>query len=321
MRTHAPVYATRCLRDLPGEADRSRQEAVQWVHRLARLDEGVAELRARDLVVAEASTRDEVLSAQVPDQRMIRVVAGRRALERVALAGGQVEIVAGRHLLRPRCLRVPEVDSDLHLVRTLVRREPDVAVDAGQRSAERLGVRNDVGADLLQPLAGVANEPQARFLDGLLVAFLVLREPFLVVVLRQLAEERKEFRREVFRSLGHRFGPRSTGIASHRLNIGANGRASKTARTEAILSPRTRYHSQMNAVPAGVFVTMSYSKQTSSPSTNVFRGSTRAIMWWSLPNASRYGSGRLNDSNGPTNDRSSCMYRRALAKSPFPNAL
>src|SRR5207245_9490875 len=79
--------ATRCSRDLPGEAYRSRQEAVQRVHRLARLDEGVEELRARDLVVAEASTRDEVLSPQVLDQRMIRVVAGRRPLERVALDG------------------------------------------------------------------------------------------------------------------------------------------------------------------------------------------------------------------------------------------
>src|SRR6266566_1037337 len=314
MRTHAPVDATRCSRDLPGEADRSRQEAVQRVHRLACLGDG------------DAASEDLLPRVRLFDNPIADLLQGRRVGMPDAgvghrLAGGQVEIVAGRHLLRPRCLRVPEVDSDLHLVRTLVRREPDVAVDAGQRSAERLGVRNDVGADLLQPLAGVANEPQARFLDGLLVAFLVLREPFLVVVLRQLAEERKEFRREVFQSLGHRFGPRSTGIASHRLNIGANGRASKTARTEAILSPRTRYHSQMNAVPAAVFVTMSYSKQTSSPSTNVFRGSTRAIMWWSLPNASRYGSGRLNDSNGPTNDRSSCMYRRALAKSPFPNAL
>src|SRR5437879_1862441 len=87
MRTHGPRYATRCSRDLPGEADRSRQEAVQRVHRLARLDEGVAELRARDLVVAEAPTRDEVLSPQVLDQRMIRVVAGRGPLERIALDG------------------------------------------------------------------------------------------------------------------------------------------------------------------------------------------------------------------------------------------
>src|SRR5207244_6799638 len=112
----------------------------------------------------------------------------------------------------------------------------------------------------------------------------------------------------------------SRDIASHRLNIGANGRASKTARSEAIFSPRTSYHSQMNAVPAGVFVTMSYNRQTSSPSTNVFRGSTLTTMWWSFLKASKYGSGRLTASNGPTNDRSSCMYRRAPAKSAFPSA-
>src|SRR5207244_9061862 len=73
--------------DLPGEADRSRQEAVQRVHRLARLDERVEELRARDLVVAKAPARDEVLPSQVLDERMIRVVAGRRPLERIALDG------------------------------------------------------------------------------------------------------------------------------------------------------------------------------------------------------------------------------------------
>src|SRR5437870_13347340 len=86
MRTRPP-RATRRVPDLPGEADRSRQEAVQRVHRLARLDERVEELRARDLVVAEASTRDEVLPSQVLDERMIRIVAGRWALQRIAFDG------------------------------------------------------------------------------------------------------------------------------------------------------------------------------------------------------------------------------------------
>src|SRR5438093_9001705 len=153
------------------EADRSRQEAVQRVHRLARLDERAEELRARDLVVAKAPARDEVLPSQVLDERMIRVVAGRRPLERIALDGDpapddllprvrfidnpiadllqyrrvgmpdarmghrlarvHVEIVTGRHLLRPGRLRVPEMDPDLGLVRALVRREADVPVDAG----------------------------------------------------------------------------------------------------------------------------------------------------------------------------------------------
>src|SRR6266849_10946629 len=208
--------ATRCSRDLPREADRAREEAVQRFHRLAHLDERVEELRARDLVVAEAPARDEVLPSEILDEWMIRIVAGRWPLERIAFdrhaasedllprvrliddpiadplqdgrvrmpdAGvghrftrGHVEIVAGRHLLRTGRLRVPEMDPDLRLVRTLVRRESDVAVDAGQRSAERLRVRDDVGADLLQARSGVADELQARLLHGLLVAFLVLLE-------------------------------------------------------------------------------------------------------------------------------------------------
>src|SRR5439155_19707646 len=86
MRTRPP-RATRRVPDLPGEADRSRQEAVQRVHRLARLDERAEELRARDLVVAKAPARDEVLPSQVLDERMCRVVAGRRPLERIALDG------------------------------------------------------------------------------------------------------------------------------------------------------------------------------------------------------------------------------------------
>src|SRR6059036_339114 len=242
MRTRPP-RATPRVPDLPGEADRSSEEAVQRVHRLAHLEERVEELRARDLVVAKAPTGDEVLAPQVLDERMIRIVAGRWPLERISLDGdpasddllprvrfiddpianhlqgrrvgmpdsrmghrlarGHVEIVAGRHFLRPRRLRVPEVDPDLRLVRTLVRREPDIAVDAGQRSAKRLRVRDDIGTDLLQAWSGVPNESQARLLHGLLVAFLVLREPLFVVVFRQLAEEREELGGEVFRRLSH----------------------------------------------------------------------------------------------------------------------
>src|SRR3989441_3478247 len=101
---------------------------------------------------------------------------------------------------------------------------------------------------------------------------------------------------------------------------GANGRASKTTRIDAIRSPFTRYHSQMNAVPAGVFVTMSYSMQTSSPSTNIFFGSTRSMMWWSFWRASMYGSGLRNESHWPTNERSSWRNRRAPPQSPPPRA-
>src|SRR2546422_6780871 len=108
------------------------------------------------------------------------------------LARVHVKIVAGRHLLRPGRLRVPEMDSDLRLVRALVRREPDVPIDAGERPAERLGIGDEIRADLLEPRPGVANEPQARFLHRVLVTFLVLREPFFAVVLRQSLKNPKK---------------------------------------------------------------------------------------------------------------------------------
>src|SRR5437773_11764054 len=60
--------------------------------------------------------------------------------------------------------------------------------------------------------------------------------------------------------------------------------------------------------------------QTSSPSTNIFFGSTRSMMWWSFWRASMYGSGLRNESNGPTNERSSWRNPRAPAQSPPPRA-
>src|SRR5438128_380411 len=247
MRTRPP-RATPRVPDLPGEADRSSEEAVQRVHRPAHLEERVEELRARDLVVMEAPSGGEVLPPQVLDERMIRIVAGRGSLQRVSLDGDpasddllprvrfvddpianllqrrgvgmpdprmghrlarvHVKIVAGRHLLRPGRLRVPEMDSDLRLVRALVRREPDVPIDAGERPAEGFGFRDEIRANLLQPRSGVTNESQARFLYGVLVTFLVLRKPLFVVVLREVTEEPEELRGEVFRLLGHLAPPR-----------------------------------------------------------------------------------------------------------------
>src|SRR5207237_9358756 len=127
---------------LPGEPDRLREEGVQRVHGLAGLHELVEELRVHDLVVAEAMAGDEVLSAEVLDHRMVRIISWRGSLAgfpaefdpraqgflprvrllddsatallhdgRVgmpdpgvdaALAGFQVEEVAGSHVLRRR---------------------------------------------------------------------------------------------------------------------------------------------------------------------------------------------------------------------------
>src|SRR5438093_10932254 len=91
MRTRPP-RATPRVPDLPGEADRSSEEAVQRVHRLAHLEERVEELRARNLVVAKAPTGDEVLAPQVLDERMIRIVAGRGSLQRVSFAANRARV-------------------------------------------------------------------------------------------------------------------------------------------------------------------------------------------------------------------------------------
>src|SRR5207237_7274189 len=126
------------------------------------------------------------------------------------------------------------------------------------------------------------------FLNGLFVWRLVRRESFLAVVLPEVPEELEEARREISGSIGHNAHPPMRGppIRDQRLNIGANGRASKTARIEQILSPRTRYHSQLSSVPAGVFVTMSVRMPTLSPSTNARWGWTSSTMWSRLHRAS-----------------------------------
>src|SRR5262245_45807667 len=59
-------------------------------------------------------------------------------------------------------------------------------------------------------------------------------------------------------------------VRAHLANIAANGRASKTVRISATFSPLTLYHSQTNAVPAAVLVTMSYRTHTSLPSAKIF---------------------------------------------------
>src|SRR6184192_1686195 len=106
-------------------------------------------------------------------------------------------------MLRRSCLVVPEVDPDMGLVRALVRREPNIPVDSRDRSAERPGVPDDVGTDLLQSVPGVADETHGRFEHDRLKLSLVRIKPFLAVVLRQTSEESEELRREVFSTFPH----------------------------------------------------------------------------------------------------------------------
>src|SRR6266702_206696 len=229
--------------ELPGEAHRSGEEPIQRIHRRARFDERLEELLVGDLRIAERARPDEVLPAEVLDERMVRVDAGRWPLEgfafeshlapedflppirfiehatadlredrrigmpdagvRGALAWTQMEEKPGRHVLRSHRLRVPEMDPDVGLVRALVRREADVPIDPGKGSAERPRVTDEVRAELLQPRAGILDEADRRLLDRFLVSFLVRREPRLGVVLVQFPEEAHEFRGEVPRAVSH----------------------------------------------------------------------------------------------------------------------
>src|SRR5439155_17847946 len=222
---------------LPGEPDRLREEGVQRVHGPAGLHELVDELRAHDLVVAKAAAGDEVLPAEVLDHRMVRIIPGRRPLEgfpaefdpraedflpgvrlfddsiadlledrRVgmpdpgvdaALAGFQVEEIAGSHVLRRRRFVVPEMNPHMGLVRALVRREADVSVDAGDGSSEGLRFPDEVRADLLQSCRCITDEADRRFLYDILVPGLVRLEPFLAVVLLDFPEELDVARRVI----------------------------------------------------------------------------------------------------------------------------
>src|SRR5437867_4644651 len=225
---------------LPRQADRPREETIQRVHCLARPDEVVEESRRSDLSLAESHGGEEVLPPEVHDERMVRVDSRRVPFHGVALygvlaadhlppfvrlrddpvtnlrqrrcvrvphpgarerfAGLEVDVEARGHVLRPLALGVPEVDRDVRLVRALVRREADVAVDPGEGAAERTGVRDEVRRQGLELRARIADEAEARLLDRGLVAGLVLGEPLAVVVLRQVLQESEEVWREVLRT-------------------------------------------------------------------------------------------------------------------------
>src|SRR5208282_1497475 len=73
----------------PGQIERLRKKSHEWRGRLARLDESIHEARRAGVLLAQIGDRHEILALQVLDQRVIRVVALRRALQLVAgeLAG------------------------------------------------------------------------------------------------------------------------------------------------------------------------------------------------------------------------------------------
>ena len=77
-----------------------------------------------------------------------------------------VQVVAGR--VGVFGAFVPEVDSDVRLLRRFVLREASVAVDAEQRASARARIGAEVGADLLEPRREGVDERE-RWLEQLLL--------------------------------------------------------------------------------------------------------------------------------------------------------
>ncbi len=84
---------------------------------------------------------------------------------------------------------VRKADPNVRLVRALVFRKPDVAVDPEQRPADRSRVSLEVRADLLQMRRDVGDELERGGLYVLFVAVLVGFEPFTPVVEVELPEK------------------------------------------------------------------------------------------------------------------------------------
>src|ERR1041385_2040854 len=116
--------------------------------------------------------------------------AGKKAVLRI-----EVQIQAGSHTFFVSSMR----KSRRHhrFVRRLIFAKSHVAVNAQKRSAHRLWISDEVRADRIQLRTKIFNELEERIAHTLVVARRVLLKPFAVVVLVELPEELKKFRREV----------------------------------------------------------------------------------------------------------------------------
>src|SRR5438105_3068198 len=159
-------------RDLPGNAGGGRQELHQGRHLAAGADERLHEVVGQNLLVRDLDSGGEALPLDVLDHRMIGIESARRPLQRIlrmaqvharllplgglvddadadllehlalwhphpaadeALSRLEVEVVAGSvYALAARL----EVRRGVRLVRALVLREPDIAIDPKQRTAD-----------------------------------------------------------------------------------------------------------------------------------------------------------------------------------------
>jgi hypothetical protein len=99
------------------------------------------------------------------------------------LARPDVQVIAGR--VRVLCPLVPEVDSDIGLVRRLVLREASVPVNAEERPAARSRIGAEMGADLLETRGEGIDEVERRIEQLFLVPVLVGSEPLRLLLARK----------------------------------------------------------------------------------------------------------------------------------------
>src|SRR5229473_5669373 len=86
---------------------------------------------------------------------------------------------------------------DMRFVRSLVRREPYVSVDAKHRTARRTRVGNQLWADLPEPRSEVSDECEHRLTNVAFVACTIRLEPFAPVVAPQFLQEAEQVTAEM----------------------------------------------------------------------------------------------------------------------------
>src|SRR5258707_6421305 len=92
---------------------------------------------------------------------------------------------------------VRKARGDMRFVRSLVRREPYVWVDANHGTARRERVGNQLWADLTEPRSEVSDECEHRLTNVAFVAYTIRLEPFALVVAPQFLQEAEQVTAEM----------------------------------------------------------------------------------------------------------------------------
>src|SRR5713101_9905853 len=92
---------------------------------------------------------------------------------------------------------VRKARGDMRFVRSLVRREPHVSVDAKHRTTRRARVGDQLWADLPEPRSEVGDEREHWLTNVAFIACTIRLEPFAPVVAPQFLQEAEQVRAEM----------------------------------------------------------------------------------------------------------------------------